>query len=338
LTGARRSLAFQHAMKRLLRFLCLASALPGISLLADGITLAPADGRIDVKIGGDLFTSYHFRGVPKPALYPVRWIDGTGMTRRFPMEKALPDESDDHVHHRSVFWGHRHVKSADGTVHDFWGENTNSGKQVTYGIEVTKDNRIYSKTKWVSKTGKTIATDFRKIGFATNKAGRFIDYAITIKASEGDIVLQDDKDAGMGFRVPDTMCVSPHGTAKVEAEGYMLNSGGHTGGDCWGKRAKWISYSGKVKDKLLGIAMFDHPENPRHPTNWHARSYGLCSANIFGKRHFERLPDKTAGNYILKKGQSLTFRYRLYWHAGKGEAKKIEAQYREWVAAAPKKP
>ena len=131
------------------------------------------------------------------------------------------------------------------------------------------------------------------------------------------------------------MCF-PHGTAKVEAEGYMLNSEGHTGGNCWGKRAKWISYSGKVKDKLLGIAMFDHPKNPRHPTNWHARSYGLCSANIFGKRHFERLPDKSAGNYILKKGQSLTFRYRLYWHAGKGEAKKIEAQYREWVAAASK--
>ncbi|HCE05923.1 MAG TPA: hypothetical protein DEQ62_06290, partial [Verrucomicrobiales bacterium] len=128
---------------------------------------------------------------------------------------------------------------ADGTVHDFWGENTKSGKQTTTHIEAGKDGWIYTNTKWVSKAGKTIATDFRKIGFATNKAGRFIDYAITIKASEGDIVLQDDKDAGMGFRVPDTMCVSPHSTAKVEAEGYMLNSEGHTGGDCWGKRAKW---------------------------------------------------------------------------------------------------
>ena len=57
-------------MKRLLRFLYLASALPGISLLADGITLTTADGRIDVKIGDELFTSYHFHGVPKPALYP----------------------------------------------------------------------------------------------------------------------------------------------------------------------------------------------------------------------------------------------------------------------------
>ena len=135
MTRGGRSLAFKHAMKRFLRFLCLTSALLGISLLADDITLTPTDSRIDVNIGGELFTSYHFQGVPKPALYPVRWIDGKGMTRRFPMEKALPNESDDHVHHRSVFWGHRHVKSADGTVHDFWGENTKSGKQITTHIE-----------------------------------------------------------------------------------------------------------------------------------------------------------------------------------------------------------
>ena len=76
-------------MKRFLRFLCLTSALLGISLLADDITLTPTDSRIDVKIGGELFTSYHFQGVPKPALYPVRWIDGKGMTRRFPMELSL---------------------------------------------------------------------------------------------------------------------------------------------------------------------------------------------------------------------------------------------------------
>ena len=82
--------------------------------------------------------------------------------------------------------------------------------------------------------------------------------------------------------------------------------------------------------------MFDLPQIPRHPTAWHSRSYGLCIANIFGKRHFERLPDRNAGNYALKKGQSLTFRYRLYWHAGKGDAKKIEARYRQWVAPAGK--
>ena len=310
------------------------SAFLSIFISADEIILSQAKGRIDVKISGKLFTSYHYEGLPKPALYPVRWIDGTGMTRRFPMEKALPGESNDHVHHRSVFWGHRHVKGGnDGGVHDFWGENSKSGKQIATEVKCGKDGSIHAKHKWVSKAGQIIATDSRIISFSSGKTGRNIDYVITIKASEGDIVLMDDKDAGMGFRVPDTMCVSPHGTAKVKAEGYMLNSEGVTGANCWGKKAKWIDYSGLVEGKMLGIAMFDHPDNPRHPTGWHARSYGLCSANIFGKRHFEKLPDKNAGNYSLKKGQSITFKYRLYWHAGKGDAKKIEAQYRQWVAA-----
>jgi hypothetical protein len=321
-------------MKLIHRFLFVTTALFSISLFADGITLSQDKGRIDVKIDGQLFTSYHYEGVPKPALYPVRWIDGTGMTRRFPMEKALPGESNDHVHHRSVFWGHRHVKGGkDGSIHDFWGENSNSGKQVATEVKSGKDNSILAANKWVSKTGETIATDNRIIRFNGDKSSRIIDYTITIHASEGDIVLMDDKDAGMGFRVPDSMCVSPHGTAKIKAEGYMLNSEGVSGAACWGKSAKWVDYSGLVEGKILGVAMFDHPNNPRHPTSWHARSYGLCTANIFGKRHFEKLKDKNAGNYPLKKGQSLTFKYRLYWHASKGDAKKIEAQYRQWVAA-----
>ncbi len=321
-------------MKLIHRFLFVTTALFSISLFADGITLSQDKGRIDVKIDGQLFTSYHYEGVPKPALYPVRWIDGTGMTRRFPMEKALPGESNDHVHHRSVFWGHRHVKGGkDGSIHDFWGENSNSGKQVATEVKSGKDNSILAANKWVSKTGETIATDNRIIRFNGDKSSRIIDYTITIHASEGDIVLMDDKDAGMGFRVPDSMCVSPHGTAKIKAEGYMLNSEGVSGAACWGKSAKWVDYSGLVEGKILGVAMFDHPNNPRHPTSWHARSYGLCTANIFGKRHFEKLKDKNAGNYPLKIGQSLTFKYRLYWHASKGDAKKIEAQYRQWVAA-----
>ena len=321
-------------MKLIHRFLFVTTALFSISLFADGITLSQDKGRIDVKIDGQLFTSYHYEGVPKPALYPVRWIDGTGMTRRFPMEKALPGESNDHVHHRSVFWGHRHVKGGKyGSIHDFWGENSNSGKQVATEVKSGKDNSILAANKWVSKTGETIATDNRIIRFNGDKSSRIIDYTITIHASEGDIVLMDDKDAGMGFRVPDSMCVSPHGTAKIKAEGYMLNSEGVSGAACWGKSAKWVDYSGLVEGRILGVAMFDHPNNPRHPTSWHARSYGLCTANIFGKRHFEKLKDKDAGNYPLKKDQSLTFRYRLYWHAGKGDAKKIETQYRQWVAA-----
>jgi len=321
-------------MKRSTRFLFLATGMLTCSLSAEGITLSHAKGRVDVTIGKALFTSYHYEGVPKPALYPVRWIDGTtGLTRRHPMEPAAAGESNDHTHHRSLFWGHRHVRGGKANdVHDFWGETPRSGKQVAVKVRFEKDGVIHAQHRWVSKAGETIATDSREIRFGAGKDFRIIDYKITIHASHGKIVLMDDKDAGMGIRVPDSMCVTPHGTAKLKAEGYMLNSESDTGAALWGKRAKWVDYSGRVKGQLLGVSIFDHPENPGHPTHWHARSYGLCTANIFGRRHFERLPDRNAGNVSLNRGESLSFKYRFHWHAGKGEAGKIEARYREWIA------
>ena len=114
------------------------------SLVAEGIILSQAKGRIDVKIDGALFTSYHYEGVPKPALYPIRWIDGTtGLTRRYPMEPGASGESSDHKHHRSLFWGHRHVRGGKANdTHDFWGETVNSGKQVAVKVGFDKNGVI----------------------------------------------------------------------------------------------------------------------------------------------------------------------------------------------------
>ena len=55
------------------------------------------------------------------------------------------------------------------------------------------------------------------------------------------------------------------------AKGRALNSEGDTDRDLWGKRAKWVDYWGLVNGNIVGVAIFDHPANPRHPTWWHAR-------------------------------------------------------------------
>jgi len=34
--------------------------------------------------------------------------------------------------------------------------------------------------------------------------------------------------------------------------------------------------------ETLGVAIFNHPPSFRHPTSWHARTYGLFTANCFG--------------------------------------------------------
>jgi hypothetical protein len=59
----------------------------------------------------------------------------------------------------------------------------------------------------------------------------------------------------------------------------------------------------------VSIAIIDHPKNPNYPTFWHARGYGLFAANPLGEKIFTN--GKSEKNLTLKKGESVTFKYRI---------------------------
>jgi hypothetical protein len=101
---------------------------------------------------------------------------------------------------------------------------------------------------------------------------------------------------------------------------------------CWGTRADWMDFSGTVAGEKVGIAIMDYPENPGHPTYWHARGYGLFAANIFGRNAFtnKKEPD---GSVTLKAGEKLRFRYRVVIHPGTPEDAKMPELYKEYAAA-----
>ena len=93
--------------------------------------------------------------------------------------------------------------------------------------------------------------------------------------------------------------------------------------EVWGKPAEWVDFVGPVEGRQVGIAIFDHPASFRHPTHWHARDYGLLAANPFGIHDFEGKDDKSLGEHILKKGESMTFRYGVILHHGSLESAKL---------------
>jgi hypothetical protein len=99
----------------------------------------------------------------------------------------------------------------------------------------------------------------------------------------------------------------------------------------WGKRSEWLDYSGRIDGAAVGIAVFDHLSNPRYPTYWHARAYGLLAANIFGLHDFERDPTRDA-SLSIRPGQPLRFRYRVIIHPGDVNAAGIRDAYEAWVA------
>jgi hypothetical protein len=92
-----------------------------------------------------------------------------------------------------------------------------------------------------------------------------------------------------------------------------------------------MDYSGTVQGQKVGIAIFDHPANPGHPTYWHARGYGLFAANIFGRSAFtnKKEPD---GSVTLKPGEKMRFRYRVVIHPGTPADAKLDDLYKAYAA------
>lgn len=294
---------------------------------AAGVQIKELDGKLRIEVGGELFTEYHFKDVPRPFFYPVLGPGGLPMTRNWPMNEA-PDEEKDHKHHRSLWFTHGDINGID-----FWSETDRAGKVVHDRFIEIKSGReqgvVVSANKYVAPDGKVVCTDQRVFRVYDRPDARLVDFEVTLRASEGEVVLGDTKEGSMAIRLAPTLRLK----GKV-GQGHIVNSEGVRDGATWGKRAAWCDYYGPVQGQTVGVAIFDHPRNPRHPTWWHVRDYGLFAANPFGVHDFERKPPGT-GDFRIPAGESVTFRYRFYFHRGDekeaGVAERYEAYARETV-------
>ncbi|MCB1244375.1 MAG: PmoA family protein [Verrucomicrobiales bacterium] len=302
-----------------------------------GVTLTDNGTTVRIEMNGQLFTEYHYKEFSFPVFFPVIGPGGAPMTRNYPF-KELPEEDHDHPHHRSLWFTHSRINEVN-----FWAVNPIKDKKPgetrhdgflamesgpTMGL-------LRCKNRYVDpNTDKVICTDERTYRFYAPNAqddSRQMDYEVTIHASEGEVVFGDQKDGGMAIRVAVTMQNTRQTKDKkapsIPAAGHLVNSEGQRDGDTWGKRARWVDIQGPVDGKPVGVAMFDHPGNPRHPTWWHARTYGLCAANSWGQHSFEGKPDVNLGNQTIPRGESMTLRYRLYFHSGDEKSARVEEEY-----------
>jgi hypothetical protein len=314
---------FKTQFHLLLAGLLLVSLNAQTSARSEGVQITKQEGKLRIEINGQLFSEYHYEGISRPIFYPVIGPGGVGMTRNFPM-KEVEGEDRDHPHQRSLWYAHGDVNG-----HDFWSEGRNAGKtahqeflELKSGLEA---GIIRTRNKLVARDGTVVATDERVMRIHNRPANeRVMDFEITIHASNGEVRMGDTKEGSMAIRVAESMKVRGRG------EGTIVNSEGQRDGATWGKRARWCDYHGPVEGKHVGVAIFDHPKNPRHPTWWHVRDYGLFAANPFGIHDFERKPPG-AGDLVIPSGESVTFRYRFYFHEGDELQAKVEERYRQYA-------
>lgn len=321
-----------------IRILFLCTLLSACLTSADVKLTELANNGVRVEIDGKLFTEYRYEPGFFPILYPVMGPNGESVTRHFPMKAGVPNEQTDHEHHRSLHFTHGDVNGFN-----FWAPQIKKNGHMT-AIVHDRFEKIESGssagelvvwTKWVGD-GKVILRERKKLRFMRlGKGQTALDYDIELHAPDRPVTLGDTDDAGLGIRVTSTIKVRAHKKhPESRGSGRMVNSRGDVNEDAWGRRAEWIDYHGPdASGKMVGIAVFDHPSNPRYPTGWHARYYGLLSASRWGIYSFENKlgARKGDGDYTIAPQGVLRLRHRYYFHHGTPEAADVAGRFKSYA-------
>lgn len=321
-------------------------------LLSFTVTLSAADFSIEreadgvvIKIDGELFTKYVTGDTKtnKPYFYPVIGPGGREMTRSYPM-KDVEGEAQDHPHHRSFWFGHQFVNDFDTWHEGLTMEERAKGDakklaELKTKLGATKHREVLEasaadgkailkvSSDYLDPAGAVMASDVRTFTFSVAADGsRVVDADIVFTGVADSVTFSDAKDAGLSLRVAHSMAV------KSEQGGRIALSTGEEGEAAWGKRAAWCDFNGPVTGKggeIFGIAMLNHPSSLRHPTPWHARTYGLLTANPFGMKNVAG--EKEEAPVVLKKGESFTMRHRVIFHRGDEKQAKIAEAWEAYV-------
>lgn len=298
--------------------------------------------RIDISVGNKPFTSFFFPDtLEKPVLYPIYAANGTAVTRGYPLNPQ-PGDPTDHPHHIGTWLNFENVNGLD-----FWNNSfaIPAEKKKNYGWIKTGNVMTNSSgnkgmlsylANWTDQQNNVLLEESTQFTFSGNDHLRIIDRVTMLKAVADQVTFNDAKDGFLGLRMAHALEIptvedkkftddkgivtTVKGTKDNIANGNYITSEGKQGDAAWSTRGRWCKAYAKMGNDSVSVIIIDHPQNPNYPTFWHARGYGLFAANPLGEKIFTN--GASTKNLQLKKGESVTFRFRIVVDNG---AKTIDA-------------
>jgi len=337
-------------MKRIIFVISVFIIAPDLIAAPPKVEFVKGNKRIDVLIAGRSFTSYLFSGnLTKPLLVPVRTPSGIEVSRRYPLTK-IEGGSTDHEHHVGIFFA---VDQVNGV--NFW-KNTDVPPQIKH-VQITEmaggagTGKLSAVSHWMDDEMQVLLEERRTMVFSAGEYENeyFIDMSIDLTAKCPRVVFEDVEEGMFAIRLSDYLRESdpenaPQPGRPLPAESlsgtgrYFSSNGDVTAKNIWGKRARWVALQGVREGKVVGIAILNHPASINYPTYWHARKYGLFSANPLGQGDFQRqLPEKYRKNKIiplrltLEKGETAHFRFLVIIYEGLRTSQQIEERFKEFA-------
>lgn len=256
----------------------------------------------------------HDRKVGKPYMR-IGLVDGTELTRPWPIPKGYPKS--DHTWHRALWWS---WKAIDGV--NYWEENQQGTEPAEVEITRNEDGsaRIDAIIAYHLPDRPPVVIEKRVItvGAPETTGTYLIDWRATFApADEKDVVFNRNSYTGLAIRMAAEFCGDAAGGRPAWTffdSQDQANSNGRT--------ARWVAYRGSASNgQAACIAIFDHPDNLRHPTWWQTRSqYPYLNPSFTCKE-----------DYTLEAGKSLTLRYGILVYHGLADKEKLQRRWRSFA-------
>ncbi|MFB0552512.1 MAG: PmoA family protein [Phycisphaerae bacterium] len=236
----------------------------------------------------------------------------------------LRDAPADHLHHHALMFA-----VAVGGV-NFWEEQQAPGRQVHRSfveVKIGKRNDVpdagfTEQLNWINpRSQELLLKESRTVEICQldEFKATLLNWQSTLAAPSGKelVTLSGSHYFGLGMRFLESM----------DAGGKFLNAAGKAGeivrGDERLVRAKWCSYSAKANGKPVMVAMFGHPDNLRHPTQWFTMTKPFAYLSATLNLHRESL--------TISSDKPLVLRYAVAVWDNQVENKQIENVYNWWV-------
>ena len=303
----------------------LTIALPNPASAGNTIGITADESIVSVHAGQRPLLRYRYKNVPfKPYVQQLFSPGGVNVLRDAPA---------DHLHHHALMF----AVNVDGV--NFWEETQAAGTQAHQAFtdtrtdvktEVENDERFEMRRAsftelidWIKPgSQELLLKELRTIEVrqGTDLGATVLTWQskFEVPAGKKSATLTGSHYHGLGMRFVKLM----------DTGGRFTNADGKPGtvfrGDERLVRSTWCAYTADANGKPVTVAMFDHPDNPRHPATWFTmtRSFAYLSATL--KLHKE--PLKVAS------GKPLVLRYAVAVWDGQVETDQINQLYRRWSA------
>lgn len=271
---------------------------------------------VSAHTGSRVLMRYNYENVPfKPCVHELFSPRGVNVLRDAPA---------DHLHHHALMY----AIAVDGV--NFWEEQQAPGRQMHRSfaeVRIGKRNDAPSagfmeQLNWINPRSKELMLKEQR----TIKVCQPDDFKATLLSWQSRFAVPSGKESvtltgshyfGLGMRFVESM----------DTGGEFRNAEGKVGEVVSGSeklvRANWCAYTAKANGKIVTVAMFGHPDNLRHPTQWFymTKPFAYLSATL----NLHREPLKV----LSGKPQALSYAVAVWDNQVKEE--QIENTYKWWV-------